>query len=304
MTLAEKKTTKEAWEAFKIMFVGADRVKVSRIQTLKAELEAMSMKETESVDDFTGKVINIVSTLRMLADRVEESQVVKKLLRVVSSKLLQIASTLEQFGDLESMSVEEVIGRLKAYEERMKSSETNRSQRVTQSKDQIEVDLVVLVVVVAEVEEEMEEAVVAEAEHITARKAIPVHRVVIIRVTFSAIISKSMGIMHPNFGNESKVRFEGKGSIVFKCKDGGRRKLNDVYYIPDLCSNIISLGKLAEGGDEIKIKDPFLWVHDSIRKLLMKVRRSANRLYKIELKEDIAVCFVAEVDDPTWLWHK
>lgn len=99
------------------------------------------------------------------------------------------------------------------------------------------------------------------------------------------------------FGNESKVRIEGKGSIVFKCKNGECRKLNEVYYIPDLCSNIISLGQLAEGGDEIKIKDPFLWVHDSIGKLLMKVRRSTNRLYKIELEEDTAKCFVAEVDN-------
>lgn len=55
------------------------------------------MKETEDVDD-----------------------VVKKLLREVSTKFLQLASTLEQFGNLEEMTVEEVIGRLKAHEERMK----------------------------------------------------------------------------------------------------------------------------------------------------------------------------------------
>ncbi|XP_023765161.1 uncharacterized protein LOC111913672 [Lactuca sativa] len=122
MKLAEKKTAREAWDALKIMFVGVDRVKVARIQTLKAELEAMCMKETESIDDYIGKVVNIVSTLCTLGDKVEESHIVKKLLRVVSPKFLQIASTLEQFGDLETMSVEEVIRRLKAYEERMKGA--------------------------------------------------------------------------------------------------------------------------------------------------------------------------------------
>lgn len=35
------------------------------------------------------------------------------------SKFLQIASVLEQFGDLDEMSTEEVIGRLKAHEEKM-----------------------------------------------------------------------------------------------------------------------------------------------------------------------------------------
>lgn len=51
---------------------------------------------------------------------VEESYVMKKILRVVLSKFMQIASTLEQFGYLDRMTVEEVIGRLKAHEERMK----------------------------------------------------------------------------------------------------------------------------------------------------------------------------------------
>ncbi|GKG17622.1 zinc finger, CCHC-type containing protein, partial [Tanacetum coccineum] len=65
----------------------------------------------------------------------------------------------------------------------------------------------------------------------------------------------------------------------------------------------ISLGQLAEGGDEIKIKDPFLWVHDAAGKLVMKVRRSSNRLYKIELEEVNSRCLIAEIRDPTWLWH-
>nr|GEV99809.1 hypothetical protein [Tanacetum cinerariifolium] len=49
---------------------------------------------------------------------------------------------------------------------------------------------------------------------------------------------------HVKFGNGSKVRIEGKGTIVFQCKNGEHRKLHEVYYIPDLCSNIISKLKL------------------------------------------------------------
>lgn len=44
---------------------------------------------------------------------------VKKLLRAVPAKFLQIVSTMEQFGDLETMTVEEVVGSLKAHEERL-----------------------------------------------------------------------------------------------------------------------------------------------------------------------------------------
>lgn len=50
----------------------------------------------------------------------EESYVVKKLLRAVPSKFLHITSTIEQFGDLKTMYVEEAMGSFKANEERLK----------------------------------------------------------------------------------------------------------------------------------------------------------------------------------------
>ena len=60
--------------------------------------------------------------------------------------------------------------------------------------------------------------------------------------------------------------------------------LEEVYYIPRLCSNLVSLGQLTERGhkffidkDELEVynKDPW--------RLIMKVKHSLNRLYKIEL---------------------
>lgn len=44
----------------------------------------------------------------------------KSLLRAMPSKYLQIVSTIEQFGDMETMTVEEAIGSLKAHDERTK----------------------------------------------------------------------------------------------------------------------------------------------------------------------------------------
>ena len=106
LSLVEKKAAKEVGDALKTMFMGADRVKTPRIQTLKTEFEAMTMKETEGVDGFTAKVCNIVSTMRTLGDTLEESYIVKKLLRAVPPKFLRIASTIKQFGDINSMFVE------------------------------------------------------------------------------------------------------------------------------------------------------------------------------------------------------
>lgn len=77
------------------------------------------MKEMEQLDDFCMKLYGIVTNIRVLGETMEETYVVKKLLRAVPSKYMQIASTIEQFGNLEEMAVEETVEHLKAHEERL-----------------------------------------------------------------------------------------------------------------------------------------------------------------------------------------
>ena len=120
LSLAEKKTAKEAWVAVKIMCQGAERVKTAKVQTLKAEFEAMTMKDADSLDDFCLRMGGLVTNIRALGEEVAEPYVVKKLLRAVPAKFLQIASTIEQFGNLEEMTVEEAIGSLKAHKRDLK----------------------------------------------------------------------------------------------------------------------------------------------------------------------------------------
>lgn len=119
LSLPAKKPTKEAW-ALKTMCQGAERVKAAWVQTMKAELESLSMKENEHIDEFYMKINWLVTNIRALGEEVTKSYVVKKILRAVPAKFLQITSTLEQFGDLDKMTVEEVVGSLKAHEERVK----------------------------------------------------------------------------------------------------------------------------------------------------------------------------------------
>lgn len=118
LSLVEKQTAKETWDTLKTIYMGVYRVKTATVQTLKAEFGILTMKETETMDDFSAKITNIVSNIRALGDKVEEADMVKKLLRAVPSKFVQNASTIEQFADMETMTIEEVIGRLKR---RMKS---------------------------------------------------------------------------------------------------------------------------------------------------------------------------------------
>ncbi|KAL8091879.1 hypothetical protein AgCh_034225 [Apium graveolens] len=73
LALAEKKTAKEAWEAIRTMFQGAERVRTAKVHTLKAEFEAMAMRETDSLDDFYLKMSGIVTNIRTLGEEITES---------------------------------------------------------------------------------------------------------------------------------------------------------------------------------------------------------------------------------------
>ncbi|XP_017256849.1 uncharacterized protein LOC108226405 [Daucus carota subsp. sativus] len=129
LALAEKQTAKEAWEAIKTIYQGVERVKQARIQTLISEFESMSMKDNELIDDFYMRLMGLVTNIRALGEEMGESYVVKKLLRAVPRKFLQIISAMEQFCNLETMTVEEAVGFLKAYEERLKGKvEQNERQ--------------------------------------------------------------------------------------------------------------------------------------------------------------------------------
>jgi hypothetical protein len=55
------------------------------------------------------------------------------------------------------------------------------------------------------------------------------------------------------FGDSSLVAIHGRGTVFFRSQGGEQRALADVFFIPSLKSNIISLGQLDEGGCDIGI---------------------------------------------------
>lgn len=105
------------------------------------------------------------------------------------------------------------------------------------------------------------------------------------------------------FGDGSTVNIKGKGSIIFTCKNREKRRLDEVYFIPMLRNNIISLGQLSEVGNKVILHGEYLWVYDTQGMLLMKVKRSPNRLYKIIIETVKATCLKVNSEELPRLWH-
>ncbi|KAJ9535118.1 hypothetical protein OSB04_un001804 [Centaurea solstitialis] len=105
------------------------------------------------------------------------------------------------------------------------------------------------------------------------------------------------------FGDNSCIKIKGKGSILFQGKSGQQRLMTEIYFIPALKNNIISLGQATEAGCDIRMKDNYLTMHDADNCLLMKVQRTPNRLYKIKLKIGVPICLHSRLSEDTWRWH-
>ena len=106
------------------------------------------------------------------------------------------------------------------------------------------------------------------------------------------------------FGDGSVARIEGTGIVLFHCKNGEHRALGNVYFLPRLTANIISVGQLDEGGYQVLVEDGVMRVRDEDRRLLAKIPRSPGWLYNLDVTIARPVCLAARTDDDAWRWHQ
>lgn len=133
LQLVELDTAKKVWDAIKLRYVGAERVREERLQTLMSDFERLKMKESDTIDEFVGKLTEISAKTTALGENIDETRLVKKFLSCLPRKnFIHIVASLEQVLDLKTTTFEDIIGRLKVFKERVKEEEEETQE--TQSK--------------------------------------------------------------------------------------------------------------------------------------------------------------------------
>ncbi|GKV20591.1 hypothetical protein SLEP1_g30690 [Rubroshorea leprosula] len=119
-------TAQEAWDTLKKEFDGSSRVKGNKIVTLKRQFEMLKMQETETVHQYTNKLMDVVNRIRLHGKEFPNRRVVEKIIVSVPDKFESKISAIEESCDLKELTIIELISKLQAHEPRlvMKTDET------------------------------------------------------------------------------------------------------------------------------------------------------------------------------------
>jgi len=105
-------------------------------------------------------------------------------------------------------------------------------------------------------------------------------------------------------GNNFKMAVVGRGNVRLHV-NGIMQVITNVYYVPELKNNLISIGQLIEKGVSVLIQNGECRCYHSKEGLFLQTKMSANRMFVFHAKpmSQVTTCFKAASEDETYLWH-
>lgn len=112
------KTAKDVWDYLKEEYEGDERIRGMQVMNLIREFELQKMKESETIKEYSDKLLGIVNKVRLLGTVFTDSRIVEKILVTVPERYEASITTLENTKDLSKITLAELLNALQAQEQR------------------------------------------------------------------------------------------------------------------------------------------------------------------------------------------
>jgi hypothetical protein len=112
-------TAKEMWDKLISSYEGNEKVKDAKLQTFRLKFEQLKMNEDETVSKYFLRVEELVNAMKGLGEKIEESILIHKILRSLLDKFNPKVFAIEELNDLKTLSIDQLLGTLTAYEMRI-----------------------------------------------------------------------------------------------------------------------------------------------------------------------------------------
>ena len=125
--ISQVKTAKKAWTILETTYEGTKKVKDTKFQMLTTRFEELKMGDDEAFNSFYGKLNEIVIAKLNLGEKIEDSKVVRKILRSLPKSFRAKVTAIEESKDLDEIKIQELIGYLQTYELGLPSHKSSKS---------------------------------------------------------------------------------------------------------------------------------------------------------------------------------
>lgn len=347
--ILDRKTSKIIWESMKRKFGGNERVKRSLLQTLRRDFEVLVMKGDESIDNYFKRVMMVANKMRSNGESMPDSKIVEKILRTLTDKFTYVVVSIEESKDTSSMTVDELQSSLSVHEKKFrKSSHEEEDQALTVTgrgrgfyrgrgrgrggrffnKATIECYNCHKLghfayecpdgsngANYAELEEKEEVLLMAYIEFCGTKRSDAwfVDSGCSNHMCGESNMFSSLDTTFTHnvkLGNNHKLTVGGKG-VVKITLNGVSYVINDVYYVPELKNNLLSVGQLQERGLDVLFKGggdrKTCCIFHPTRGKIAESVMSSNRMFILlgepneKTKEER--CLQINVSDKAELWH-
>ena len=106
-----------------------------RLQALRGEFDLLKMKESESVEEFYNRTISVANQLLINGEEISDKRIIEKILRSMTRKFEHVIVAIEESKDLNTFSLEELLGSLQSHELRIKQFDSSPFEQVFQIRD-------------------------------------------------------------------------------------------------------------------------------------------------------------------------
>ncbi|OIT02064.1 hypothetical protein A4A49_56810, partial [Nicotiana attenuata] len=113
----------------------ATDIKNEKLQEFRSQFKLARMRPTESVKEFFTRIEEIVNSLRINGEVLEEVKVVEKVLQSLSLKFHNKKVILEATKDLNTLKLDDLEGDLVTYERSVNQQKDETSEEASQEKD-------------------------------------------------------------------------------------------------------------------------------------------------------------------------
>ncbi|KAL8135853.1 hypothetical protein AgCh_010456 [Apium graveolens] len=318
----------DAWEILQKSFQGVEKVKKVWLQVLRGEFKNLKMKSSENIGEFVTRLKMVKNEIKRNGESFDDVRVMEKLLHSLTRKFDYVVTSIEESKDLSTISIDELVVAEVTLEGVTVVDEDEEGSPSIEARILKGISHLVMVKISeAEDEADINNEVEERSHFAAAKENKDVGTAMFLTYKGDEESKKNVWYLDSGasnhmtghkelfteiddtisievtFGDSSKIPVKRKGTVTIMSKKGEKKYINNVYYIPALKNNIISLGQLVEKGYNIQMQDNSLIIRNQARELIANVEMSKNRLFTLDMQTNVQKCLKSVIKNDSWLWH-